>query len=683
MMIRVVLLIISIVGAGVVRATTSLTNCAALAALPPLDDRDSLPVELTGVIQTHIVNTNPDEPSTFAYFSDETGSFCARLPSSFRFADGDRIWMRGLLRHVRHSGNMLLPEACRIVGHTTPHEPKNIALREIRSGQHNCTVVTVSGHVLDAFHDEIDPSWSWLILRDIDATAPIAIPGESSTASNLTSIIGKMVSVTGVCSQHTNGRRYFLGPKVSARGWSDLVITDNGDQEEDGVPLNFSEGVLHLRRYSVDGIVLAVWGKTHLLLQSAQERPLEVRLRPDIPAPRSGDRIRATGFAETDTFFIRLVQASYQKRPNLSGEIPPPTDTTARDILTRGTGQRKIEADFHGRLIRLPAIVRATSFHSQPDGTTAYLEHDGFTFSADLSSVSNALERLPPGTTLSLTGVCLMEVDSDNLIAGFPRIAGFSVIVRSNDDIVVLSTPSWWTPARLTIVIVLLVVLMGAVLAWNISLRIVAERRSNELLRQNVARIGAELRTEERTRLAVELHDSLAQMLTGISFQVDAGNMEIVSKSLDTCRDELRNCLWDLRNQTLEDPDIGNAIRKTLEHRLGNVQLEVRFDVPRTRLPDSTAHAVLMIVRELVSNAIRHGHASRVSVIGKLEGELLRIVVQDNGFGFDPDHCPGLAEGHFGLQGVRERANRHNGSLSITSSKGSGTTAVVVLKTEK
>ena len=84
--------------------------------------------------------------------------------------------------------------------------------------------------------------------------------------------------------------------------------------------------------------------------------------------------------------------------------------------------------------------------------------------------------------------------------------------------------------------------------------------------------LTSELKTGERTRLAVELHDSLAQNLTGVAMEIEAAirsggdgaspHLTIADKALKSCRTELRNALWDLRNQALEEPVMKDAIRR-------------------------------------------------------------------------------------------------------------------------
>lgn len=228
------------------------------------------------------------------------------------------------------------------------------------------------------------------------------------------------------------------------------------------------------------------------------------------------------------------------------------------------------------------------------------------------------------------------------------------------------------------------------ILVWNFSLRRLAEHRGRKLYRAEISKASAELRIDERTRLAAELHDAIAQNLTGVSLQIAAarqaktsnpeaedGHLATADQMLRSSRIELRRCIWDLRSEALDVPDFAEAIRRTVQQVVGKSSLRVSCDIPRAKLSDSTAHALLRIIRELTSNAVTHGQASEVSVECIDIDGTARISVVDNGCGFDPDNCPGQNEGHFGLKGIRERLKRLDGTLSISSTRGKGTTASI------
>lgn len=83
--------------------------------------------------------------------------------------------------------------------------------------------------------------------------------------------------------------------------------------------------------------------------------------------------------------------------------------------------------------------------------------------------------------------------------------------------------------------------------------------------------------------------------------------------------------------------------------------------------------------RELVSNAIRHGGATTVWISGENRERAISLVVRDNGRGFDTRSCPGPQDGHFGIEGIRERVRRLDGAFEIESAPDRGTVARVRL----
>ena len=203
-------------------------------------------------------------------------------------------------------------------------------------------------------------------------------------------------------------------------------------------------------------------------------------------------------------------------------------------------------------------------------------------------------------------------------------------------------------------------------------------------------RIMMRRKVAERTRLAVELHDSLSQTLAGVACQIAAGHgaisddpetakslLETAERMLESSRTELKNCLFDLRNDTVDDPDFKHAISKTLAVFRSDADIAIRFNAARTQMTDTTAHAVLCIIRELVANAIRHGSAKRISVAGATDGGRLLFSVCDNGCGFDPEHHPGPRDGHFGLAGISERLANLGGEMAISSKAGAGSKITV------
>ena len=660
-----------------------LTNCADIAATASSGAEGSR-IRLAAKVQARYLSnpvTRPDDKFFLYAVNDGTGGSYMVTPTNTAFSAGDVIAVSGTDRFFATIGNhAVFPENAAMLRREKPDPPIPATPSQAVDGEFDFRIVSVSGVVVEAFHDELDPRWNWMAVHNRGRTVMLAVPGADAAAPVIDEFTGAEVSAVGLCAPPT-GKRRFRGSAVRLADFNDVRILRRESSDVFSAPLlDVSAHVVSpMRRYCLDGQVLAAWGNGRVFLLPESGTAVEVRMRRTVVSPNVGDFVRVSGFASSDMFFTRLVQSVWRPAAGRAAS-PEAMDTSPGQVLFDESGKLRITPEFHGRLIRLTGTV-AGDVSDITRRRLLPLDCGGYMVSADVSALpADVCGDMQAGSQMSVTGVCQMEFDDEGTVAGIPRLKGFSLIVRSPSDVSVLANPPLWTPLRLLAVIGALIAVMAAIMVWCISLHVVAERRGRELLREHAAHVAAELRTYERTRLAVDLHDSLAQMLTGVSLQIDAGNMPMATKSLAACRDELRNCIWDLRNHTLEESDIGEALRRTLKPHIGAAKLILRFHVPRSKVSDSTAHSVIMIVRELVANAIRHGKARTIRIAGGLDGDELRFSVWDDGCGFDPERRPGLAEGHFGLQGVRERVSRGGGTLVVESAVGRGTKVKVSLK---
>ena len=409
--------------------------------------------------------------------------------------------------------------------------------------------------------------------------------------------------------------------------------------------------------------------------------------------PRPGDQIQLAGFPECDLYRINLSHATWRKIDGRSNKDDTPERTSIKALQTDLHGKLKFNREKHGSTISIKGTIVSLPDIATNNGRF-YIKDGTFVAPVNVSNVPDLANSLQIGAKIEATGICVMESDNWRPNHIFPQITGLMLVVRTPADSKILAYPPWWTAGRLSAVIGALLGLLAGIFIWNRMLNRLAERRGRELADEKLAHVTSDLKVYERTRLAVELHDSLSQNLTGVSLAIRAANrlvdsdsdgmrqsLNVAAKALDSCRDELRNCLWDLRNQTLEETDMNEAIRQTLAPHIGdNTKLSVRFNVSRERLSDNTAHCILRIIRELVSNAVRHGGASAIKIAGSIEYDRLLFSVCDNGCGFDPESHPNAADGHFGLQGIQDRVDGFEGEMSIKSAPGAGAKVTVSIK---
>jgi two-component system NarL family sensor kinase len=214
-----------------------------------------------------------------------------------------------------------------------------------------------------------------------------------------------------------------------------------------------------------------------------------------------------------------------------------------------------------------------------------------------------------------------------------------------------------------------------------------------ERARLHARRLEA-VQTEERNRLAREIHDTIAQDLSAITFQLEAAEAllgqkaepERVQRSVLTALglarkglEEARRSVLDLRAAPLEGRTLPAALASLAGEAEGSpsVTFEAVPAVPPS-LPPAIEAGFYRIAQEALQNALRHAAASRVMLRLEVADETVRLTVEDDGRGFaigNPGDktAEGPAASHFGLVGMRERARLLGGSFQVESSPGAGT----------
>ena len=197
---------------------------------------------------------------------------------------------------------------------------------------------------------------------------------------------------------------------------------------------------------------------------------------------------------------------------------------------------------------------------------------------------------------------------------------------------------------------------------------------------------------EERTRIAREIHDTLAQGFTGIVVQLNAAEEMIggdesklrrhLSQARELARsslDEARRSVWALRPESLEQSGLAQALERIGRQAAAgaNIQVEMQLSGEPRRFAAEAELNLLRICQEAVTNAVRHARPERVTISLSYEPQSLRLEVQDDGAGMNQNGLAG-SKG-FGLTGMRERARQLNGSIEIESETGKGTTVRTIV----
>ena len=212
-----------------------------------------------------------------------------------------------------------------------------------------------------------------------------------------------------------------------------------------------------------------------------------------------------------------------------------------------------------------------------------------------------------------------------------------------------------------------------------VQLRVRAERRRFALVLQ------------ERTRVAREVHDTLAQDLVSVSLQVEiaaqyakGGRLADVTEQLAQTRllvrqalDSARQSIWNLRANLSKDSLPVRLAARVEAFRETNVSARLRISGEYRSAATEIENEVMRIANETISNVERHSGATEVAVDLSYGANSLRLEVRDNGCGFDYSSARGMAD-HYGLRGLEERAALLHAQLTVESIEAQGTTVTLI-----
>ena len=638
-------------------------------------------VECVGAFCHTGVVTMTDKTFNFAVEELNGGYHYHFAQKKFDISRGDLIAVTGdLLQHDNGDIHERVRHVKRL-GRTAMPPPKRTSIADLIKHDFINQLVTLDFFFNDTATTEIYTSVFQLLIKDGSSILNAAIRDDASQTDIASIPLGSRLRLTGLMLRATGGARrhadkYLL---ISGTGGIEAISTPPADIF-DAPTLNLNspwapDEIVRMDSRRFDGVVMATWEGDQMMLAGRGYHRVKATLaRPD-KLPAVGEHVTVVGFPDTDLYGVNLIYA--RCRPSQSPDgfdpRPQPIATTLRHLLTDERGRPRINGYSHGRLLR----IRGTVLDVQPSLALFSINDDGLTMPIDCSSSASVIASIETNSKIETVVLAVVETDRWRESMVLPQTRGLKLILRSPSDLKVLTHPPWWTPARLTAAVVFLVILMVFI--------IIASRVVNRIIMRR--------KVSERTRLAVELHDSLSQTLAGVACQIAAGHDAVLEdpeaaqdllmtaeRMLESSRTELKNCLFDLRSDTVDDPDFERAISKTLTGLKSKADISIRFRVARSLMTDTTAHAILCIIRELVANAVNHGDAKRIWVAGAENAGLLRFSVRDNGRGFDPKRLPGPREGHFGLAGIRERLADLGGEMAIESEVGSGTRATATLR---
>jgi two-component sensor histidine kinase len=370
------------------------------------------------------------------------------------------------------------------------------------------------------------------------------------------------------------------------------------------------------------------------------------------PSLKIGDEVEVSGEIEPHAFSSALkgalVHLLWEAAPD------PPLSITANQAATGEFDAMFIQTE--GRLKEKPTR----------HGTTISLdlEREQQEFRAVLNAGRSAshLSNIYPGSTLRLRGICVSESRWTK------NLTPFVLLVRSADDITILTGPPWWSWSTLLPFALIAIALIGFV--YHIFL-LARHWRLQAIF-------------EERGRLAHEIHDTLAQSFAGISFQLQAIRTSVppdltllneqVRVACDLVRhshEEARRGIARLRPESLESAGLLAALQTSAANmiRSGEIAVNACKEGNALSIPLRINDTLFRIGQEAIANSVQHSGAACIWISTGYKNSTLRLLIEDNGCGFDADS----PHRGFGLVGMNERARSIDAQLVISSRLGSGT----------
>ncbi len=190
--------------------------------------------------------------------------------------------------------------------------------------------------------------------------------------------------------------------------------------------------------------------------------------------------------------------------------------------------------------------------------------------------------------------------------------------------------------------------------------------------------------TEERQRLARELHDAVSQQLFAISMTATAAGRTIdqdidktkrqialIEEMSSVAQSEMRALLLHLRPVHLKGKSLAEGLEELIQELQAKVPIDIRFDMDRQmRLNKGVEDQLFRIVQEALSNILRHSKASRTDIRLYIDQDVVKLLIRDNGIGFDIQE---KKHASYGIETMQERVNEIGGSMQIVSAPGKGT----------
>ncbi len=375
-------------------------------------------------------------------------------------------------------------------------------------------------------------------------------------------------------------------------------------------------------------------------------------------AANVGDTVEVSGYVKPTLYSAIFKDDTV--RLLWSGTPVPPISVTPIQAASGSYDARFIEVQGH-----LSNVVTDAAGHVELE-----IREDSQSFKAILKNAPKRyLRELQPGSYLRLRGVCVLDRQYTQ------ATTAFALLLRSEDDVQVLAGPPWWTPFHV-------ILLFAGLLVLALLIQVIYFR---------IQRWKTLAITQERERLAHDIHDTMAQSFAGVGYQIQGIRSSIVqgthngpnevADKLDVAYQLVRRCHEEASRTvamfgvSLEGSGgLVDELENTVV-RIAGEQVKAVVAIEGTPQPLSLrlTKALLHIGQEAITNSLRHGAPTQIRIVLGFERNELYLTIADDGCGFEEARV----KPHLGMQGMRQKTREIGGQLVIASNVGSGTQATV------
>ncbi|HEX7654069.1 MAG TPA: sensor histidine kinase, partial [Verrucomicrobiae bacterium] len=427
------------------------------------------------------------------------------------------------------------------------------------------------------------------------------------------------------------------------------------------------------RRVHLAGIITHT-NANYLVIQDASGG-LRVNPAPGITFP-VGTSVEVIGFPAQMGMTRQLSDATIARRDEVE-RIQP-------QLLEISDGAM---AKWDGMLVQVHATLLGVKVHGF--NYLFELQQGAAIFTATLADPTGPLTNLMAGCRLSLTGICEelpTAMGEAGEKSGRPQLlTPVNVQLRTPADLAVIAGPPWWTWKRVIwLGSLLIATLLASVLrVWLLQLKLKRQRAAQLAFSRHVFRKVE----EERQRIAMNLHDSLGQMLLHIKNNaLLAGDqqppldgaqqrLEQISTTSTQAIEEVRRIARGLWPYQLDRLGLTQAIRTLIATAAENGQISFasRIEDVDQKLDQERELHVFRILQEAINNILKHSRATEATIVVKSRPDSLALSIRDNGQGFDKAAAATPPAGGFGLNAIQERIRILGGTLKMESGQDTGT----------